>query len=104
MNGTIMECARSMRLHVCFPLHLWEYDIYTFVYLINTIYSSSLDDIIPEEAWTGKMVNYYFLKTFSCEIFVHIDKEIRIKIEEKSKKCTFIGYDVNDFGYPLWDY
>jgi hypothetical protein len=20
------------------------------------------------------------------------------------KKCTFIGYDVNDFGYLLWDY
>jgi hypothetical protein len=28
------------------------------------------------------------------------------KIEQslsKSKKCTFIGYGVNDFGYRLWD-
>jgi hypothetical protein len=24
--------------------------------------------------------------------------------EEKYKKCTFIRYDVNDFGYRLWDY
>jgi hypothetical protein len=23
---------------------------------------------------------------------------------EKSKKCTFIGYSANDFGYRLWDY
>ena len=22
----------------------------------------------------------------------------------KSKKCTFIGYRVDDFGYRLWDY
>jgi hypothetical protein len=44
------------------------------------------------------------LKTFSCEAFVHIDKENRTKIEAKSKKCTFTGYDVNDFGYHLWDY
>jgi hypothetical protein len=63
-----------------------------------------LDGRILEEAWTGKKVNYYFLKTFGCEAFVHIDKENRTKIEEKSKKCTFIGYSVNDFGYRLWDY
>jgi hypothetical protein len=44
------------------------------------------------------------LKTFGCEAFVHIDKENRTKLEEKSKKCTFIGYSVNDFGYLLWDY
>jgi hypothetical protein len=44
------------------------------------------------------------LKTFGCEAFVHIDKEYRTKLEAKSKKCTFIGYGVNDFGYCLWDY
>jgi hypothetical protein len=63
-----------------------------------------LDGGIPKEAWTGKKVNYSFLKTFGCEAFVHIDKENRKNLEEKSKKCTFIGYGVNDFGYHLWDY
>jgi hypothetical protein len=63
-----------------------------------------LDGGILEEAWTCKNVNYSFLKTFSCEAFVHIDKENRSKLEEISKKCSFIGYDVNDFSYHLWDY
>jgi hypothetical protein len=63
-----------------------------------------LDGGIPKEAWTGKKVNYSFLKTFDCEAFVHIDKENRTKLEEKSKECTFIGYGVNDFVYCLWDY
>jgi hypothetical protein len=44
------------------------------------------------------------LNTFGCEAFVHIDKENRTKLEAKSKKCTFIGYGVNDFGYRLGDY
>jgi hypothetical protein len=44
------------------------------------------------------------LKTFGCEAFVHIDKKNRTKLEAKSKKCTFMGYDVNDFVYILWDY
>ena len=34
--------------------------------------------------------------------FFHIDKDDRTKLEAKSKKCTFIGYRANDFGYCLW--
>jgi hypothetical protein len=63
-----------------------------------------LDGGIPMEAWIGKKVNCSFLKTFDCEAFVHIDKENITKLEVKSNQCTFIGYNVYDFGYRLWDY
>ena len=76
----------------------------TTVYLINRGPSSSLDGGILEEAWTSKKVKYSFLRTFGCEAFVHIDKENKRKLEEKSKKYTFIGYGINDFGYRLYDY
>jgi len=104
MNRTIMERARCMRLHAGLPLQFWADAVDTVVYLINRGPSSSLDGGVPEEAWTGKKVNYYFLKPFGCEAFVHINKENRTKLEAKSKKCTFIGYGVNDFGYRLYDY
>ena len=104
MNKTIMERARCRRLHAGLPLQFWVDDVDTAVYLINRGPSSSLDGGIPEEAWTGKKVNYSFLKPFVCEAFVYINKENRTKLEEKSKKCTFIGYGVNDFGYRLYDY
>jgi hypothetical protein len=52
MNRTIMERAKSMRLHVGFPLQLWENVVDTIVYLINRGPSSSLDGRIPEEEWT----------------------------------------------------
>jgi hypothetical protein len=99
-----MERARSMRLHAGFPLQFWADVVDIFVYLIKRGPSSSLDGGIPEEAWTVKKVNYSFFKTFCCEALAHINKENRTKLEEKSKKCTFIGYGVNDFGYRLWDY
>jgi hypothetical protein len=35
MNRTIMEHARSMRLHVGFPLQFWEDVVDIVVYLIN---------------------------------------------------------------------
>jgi hypothetical protein len=57
MNRTIMEHARSMRLHIGFPLRFWEDVVNIVVYLINIGTSSYLDGGIPEEAWTGKKVN-----------------------------------------------
>ena len=104
MNITIMEHARCMRLHAGFPLQFWADVVDTDVYLINKRPSSSLDGGIPEKAWTSKKVDYSFLKHFGCEAFVHVNKGNRTKFEAKSKKCTFIGYGVNDFGYRLYDY
>ena len=63
----------------------------TIVHLINRGPSSSLDGGILEEAWTSKNGNYSFLSIFGYEAFIHINTENRTNLEEKSKKCTFIG-------------
>ena len=60
MNRTIMERARSMRLHVDLPLQFWVDVVDIVVYLINRGTSRYLDGGIPEDAWTGKRVNYFF--------------------------------------------
>jgi len=60
MNMTIMECARCMRLHAGLSLQFRADAVDIVVYLINRGPSSSLDGGIPEEAWTGKKVNYSF--------------------------------------------
>ena len=90
INMTIVEHARSMRLHDGFPLHMWAEAVDTIVYLINRGPSTPLGCGIPEEAWNGKKVSYYFLKTFSWERFSHIDSENKTKLEDKSKKCVFV--------------
>ena len=75
MNRMVMECARCMRLHARFLLQFWVDVVDIVVYLINKGPSNALDGGIPKEAWTGKKVNYSFLRAFGCEAFVHIDKE-----------------------------
>ena len=104
MNRKIVERGRCVRLHEGFPLQFWADVVDIVIYLINRGPSSSLDGAIPEEAWTNKKVNYSFLINFGCEAFSHIRKENRTKLEAKSNKCTFNGYEVDDFGYQLWDY
>ena len=34
---------------------------------------------------------------------MHISDQGRNKLDPKSKKCTFIGYGEDEFGYRLWD-
>ena len=82
---------------------MWVQAINTIVYLINRGPSTPLGCGILEETWTSKKVSYSFLKTFGCEAFAHIDSENRTKLEAKSKKCVFVGYGIDEFGYWLGD-
>ena len=59
---------------------------------------------MPEELWSGHPVSYQRLRTFGCEAYAHVSKEIYVKLDPKSRKCIFIGYGMDgQFGYRLWD-
>jgi hypothetical protein len=64
MNMTIMECVRSRRLHVGFPLQFWEDVVDIVVYLINKGPSIYLDSGIPDKEWIGKKVNIFISEYF----------------------------------------
>ena len=83
--------------------NFWVEAVSTTCYLINRFPTIALDGGIPEEVRIGKNLNYSHLKIFGCEAFVHIPKENRTKLDDKSMKCIFLGYADEDFGYHLWD-
>ena len=76
----------------------------TAVYLINRTPNASLQFKVPEELWSGHPVSYQRLRTFGCEAYAHVPKELRAKLDPKSRKCIFVGYGMDgQFGYRLWD-
>lgn len=42
-------------------------------------------------------------RAFGCVTYVHIDLDAISKLDPKSKKCIFIGYGNDEFGYRFWD-
>jgi transposase InsO family protein len=96
MNHTIMEKVRSMLSNSGLEKNFWAEAVRTTCYLINRSPTTALDGGIPEEVWTGKNLNYSHLKIFGCEAFVHIPKENRTKLDDKSMKCIFLGYADED--------
>ena len=89
MNRTIMENVRSMLSNSGLENNFLEEAVSTTCYLINRSPTTSLDGGIPKEVWIGKKVNYSHLKFFGCEAFVHIPKENRTKLDDKSMSCIF---------------
>ena len=87
----------------CLEKNFWVEAVKTTCYLINRSPTTTLDGGIPNEFWTGKNLNYSHLKIFGCEEFVHIPKENRTKLDDKSMKCIFLGYANEEFGYRLRD-
>ena len=103
MNMTILECARSMRIHTGLPKQFWVDAVNTTVYLINIGPSVPLSCGILEVPWTGKVVNLNHLRTFGCISYVHVELDRESKLDSKSKRCIFIKYRTSKYGYRFWD-
>ena len=43
------------------------------------------------------------MRIFGCLVYVHIPIEERLKLDSKSKKCIFLGFEKGVKGYKLWD-
>ena len=103
MNRTLTERARSLRVQSGLPKQFWAETVNTAAYLINRGPSVPLEHKIPEEVWRGKEIKLSHLRVFGCVAYVLISDQGRNKLDPKSKKCTFIGYGEDEFGYHLWD-
>ena len=64
----------------------------TACYLVNKSPSLWLEDKTPHEVWTGKKPSLSHLRVFGCDAYVHVAKEKRTKLDNKSERCIFIGY------------
>ncbi len=73
----------------------------TVTYLKNRSSITALDQITPYEAWYGKEPDLSNLHTFGCIAYHHVEGARR-KLDDKSLKCQFLGYEgVNQF--RLWN-
>ena len=85
MNKTICDRIRSMLSHAKLPKSFWGEAMRTTVDLINLSPSYPLEGDIPKKVWTGKFVSFEHFKVFGCRTFVHVPKDKRSKLDNKTK-------------------
>jgi hypothetical protein len=92
-----------MRLHVGLPKTFWIDAISTAIYMINRGSSVPLSHRLLEEVWSEKEVNFSHLKIFGCVLYMFINPDAHNKLDAKSRKCYFVGYEDEAFGSRFWD-
>jgi len=98
---TLFERTRAILTSAKLPIRLWGEAIMTVTYLKNRSPTTALDKITPYEAWHGKKPDLSYLHTFGCIAYHHVEGARR-KLDDKSLKCQFLGYEgANQF--RLWN-
>ena len=92
-----------MRLNAGLPKVFWAETVNTASFIINRSPSSAIDFKIPKDVWSGRPVDYSSLKIFGCPAYVHVQSGKRSKLDSKSRKCVFLGFEKGVKGYRLWD-
>ena len=88
----IMEAAMEMLHDQYLPMHLWEEDARTMVYVYNYTPHKVLENKTPEEVFSEKKLEVSHIRIFGCLVYIHIAKEKRTKLDPLGKKGIFVGY------------
>ena len=87
-----MEEVKIMIHDQDLPIHPWDEEPRTTVYVQNIVSHSSLGFKTPKEMYIGNKCEVRHLKIFSCPVYVHILEEKRTKLDHYGKKGIFVGY------------
>lgn len=100
-NRTILDMVRSMLKSKKLPKELWAEAVQCAVYVQNRCPHAKLEELTPQEAWSGRKPTVSHFKVFGSVAYAHVPDQQRTKLEDKSKKYVFIGYDEKTKGYKL---
>ena len=81
-----MEVVKTMIHDQDLPIHLWDEEPRTTVYVCNRLAHSSLGFKTLEEMFTSKNLKVSRLNIFGFLVYVHIPKEKRTKLDPSGKK------------------
>ncbi|XP_012853620.1 PREDICTED: uncharacterized protein LOC105973146 [Erythranthe guttata] len=102
-NRTILNMARSMLKAKRMPNEFWAEAVACAVYLANRSPTKDVENQTPLEAWSGKKPSVHHLRVFGSIAYGHVPAQERSKLDDRSAKYVFIGYDLNSKGYKLYN-
>jgi histone deacetylase 1/2 len=99
----IVEIGLSLLAHASMPLKFWDEAFLTTVFLINRLPSKVIGNATPHELLFNKPLDYSFLRTFGCAVWPNLRPYNTKKLEFRSKRCVFLGYNNLHKGFKCLD-
>ncbi|KAJ7978961.1 Retrovirus-related Pol polyprotein from transposon TNT 1-94 [Quillaja saponaria] len=98
------EPLQLIHTDVCGPIKPCSFEaVSCAVYLSNRCPTKGVENQTPLEAWSGKKPNVSHLQIFGSIAYAHVPDQERSKLDDRSVKYVFIGYDSNSKGYKLYN-
>ena len=102
-NRTLMEMVRCMLFNSNLDSRFWGEALNNAVYTLKRVASQTIHGCTPFEKWYFKQPDISHLRVFGSPAYAHIPKELRKKLDNKTKECFFLGYSNTSKAYRLWD-
>nr|KYP35823.1 Retrovirus-related Pol polyprotein from transposon TNT 1-94 [Cajanus cajan] len=102
-NRTILDMVRSMLKGKNMPKKFWAEAVQCAVYVQNRCPHAKLGEKTPQEIWSGMKPSVSHLRVFGSLAYGQVPRQHRTKLEDRSKKYIFIGYDEKSKAYKLYD-
>jgi len=84
------------------PLHLWVEAYNTAIYVQNRCPHRILGMSTPKEAYSGKKPDLSHLRIFGANVYMHVTKDARKKLELTTKVGIFVGYTDTPHNYRVY--
>ena len=85
------------------PKTFWPEAVLWSVHLLNRSLTFAVQNMTPEEAWSGRKPGVDYFKIFGCIAYAHIPNEKRKKLDDKSEKCIFLGVSETSKAFKLFN-
>ena len=91
-NRTILDMTRSMLKTKSLPKKFWGEAVCTAVYILNRSPTKRLQDMTPEEAWSGHKQNVSHFRIFGSICYSCVPEMKRKKLDDRSEVLILLGY------------
>jgi hypothetical protein len=102
-NQSVVGTVRSMMKAKNLPGVFWGEAVSTAVYLLNRSSSKSIAGKTPYELWTGSTPSVQHLRTFGCVAHVKVTTPHLKKLDDRSRRMIFVGYEPGSMAYRVYD-
>ena len=103
-NRTLVEMGRSLLIQAKLPKRYWVRALSTAAHIRNLTITANSQGKSPFELFTGKPPRRNHLRVFGCTAYVMKRKINLRKLDSRSVKAKFIGYDDRSTAYILQEF
>ncbi|GJR16118.1 retrovirus-related pol polyprotein from transposon TNT 1-94 [Tanacetum coccineum] len=102
-NRSLLNMVRSVLKARSVPKIYWAEATAWCVHVLNRSPTASLEESTPEEIWSNRKPSVSYFRIFRCVAHVHVPKEKRRKLDDKSIKCVLFGVSEETKAYRLYN-